>query len=83
MKTKQPKYDNSKRVFSIYVGRKLNVRLDTTQDEATRVWATMCDENPGTTVSLYDGYSVDSKTSAAPANEQGSATARTYGERRA
>lgn len=56
MKTKQPKYDNTKRVFSIYVGRKLDVRLDTTQDEATRVWARMCDEHPGTTVSLYDGY---------------------------
>lgn len=56
IKTKQPKYDNSKRVFSIYAGRKLHVRLDTDQDEATRVWATMCDKNPGTTVSLYYGY---------------------------
>ena len=46
----------SNRVFTIYIGRKLFERYETTLDEATRIWSGLCDEHPGTVVSLYEGH---------------------------
>jgi hypothetical protein len=56
MKNTSPMKDKTKRVFTVYVGRKIFERYETTLAEATRVWSGICDDHPGVTVSLYDGY---------------------------
>lgn len=45
-----------RRVFTIYIGRQLFERYETTLDEATGIWSDLSDEHPGTVVSLYEGY---------------------------
>ena len=48
--------DLTKRVFTVYVGRKMHMRIKTTLANATDIWDTICKANSGTTVSLYNGH---------------------------
>ena len=48
--------DQTKRVFTVFVGRKMHLRIKTTLANATEIWNDICNANAGTTVSLYDGY---------------------------
>ena len=56
MKNTTPMQDKTKRVFTVYVGRKIFECYETTLADATELWSGICDDNPGVTVSLYDGY---------------------------
>ena len=59
MKNTTPIQDLTKRVHTIFVGRKMHLRINTTLANATKIWETIWKANSGTTVSLYEGYRRD------------------------